>query len=263
MVAGNSPALHKTSNMATLSPTATIHDPLAGRGGRGGQPPISHGGGDGNGGNGSSPDYIHRLRRARLGFFILMVWVVMLFVSFTSAYVVRKGLPSLNQNTNQFGLDWIEVNLPIQLLLVNTVLLLASSVTMEFARRKIAQQVALAPVGSIPGVAIGREKTSPWLIVTACLGVAFLFGQWLAWGELKNRGFYVASNPSSSFVYLLTATHAVHLIGGILALLYAVIASQLRKPIESRRIVIEIATWYWHFMAALWIYVFALMALVR
>jgi len=248
--------------MATLSPSVTIHDPLTGRGGRGDRPPISDGG-NGNGGNGSSPDFIRRLRRARVGFFILAVWVSMLFISFTSAYVVRKDLPSLNQNTNQLGKDWIPVDLPVSLLVVNTVLLVGSSVTIEFARRKVAQRMALAPVGAIPGIAIGREKTNLWLGITAALGVAFIIGQWLAWGELKNRGFYVASNPSSSFVYVLTATHAIHLMGGIVALIYAICASLLRKAIESRRIVIEIAAWYWHFMAALWIYVFALLAFVR
>jgi cytochrome c oxidase subunit 3 len=235
--------------MATLSPSVTIHDPLTGRGGRGDRPPISDGG-NGNGGNGSSPDFIRRLRRARVGFFILAVWVSMLFISFTSAYVVRKDLPSLNQNTNQLGKDWIPVDLPVSLLVVNTVLLVGSSVTIEFARRKVAQRMALAPVGAIPGIAIGREKTNLWLGITAALGVAFIIGQWLAWGELNNRGFYVASNPSSSFVY-------------VFALIYAICASLLRKAIESRRIVIEIAAWYWHFMAALWIYVFALLAFVR
>ena len=249
--------------MATLSPTVNIHEPLTGRGNQGGRPPVSDGGGNGNGGNGSSPDYIHRLRRARLGLFVLMIPIAMLFVSFTSAYVVRKGLPSLNQNTDQLRTDWIPVSLPIQLLLVNTFLLLGSSVSMELARRKIARQVALAPVGTIPGVTVGRERISVWLGVTMLLGAAFLVGQWLAWGELENRGFYVASNPSSSFVYLLTATHAIHLLGGIVALLYAGAASLLKKTLESQRIVIEITGWYWHFMAALWIYVFALMAFVR
>ena len=244
-----------------MSPAVTI--PELNRGG-GGKPPASRDGGNGNGGgNGSSPDYIHRLRRARLGLFVLMIPIVMLFVSFTSAYVVRKGLPSLNQNTDQLRTDWIPVNLPIQLLLVNTLVLLASSVSMELARRKIARQVALAPVEKIPGVAVGHERISLWLGITMALGAAFLVGQWLAWGELKNRGFYVASNPSSSFVYLLTATHAIHLMGGIVALLYASLASLLKKTLESRRIVIEIAGWYWHFLAALWIYVFALMAFVR
>ena len=250
--------------MATLAPAVTFPESKTGRGGQGPRPPVSgNGGGDGNGANGSSPDYIHRLRRARLGFVILAVWVSMLFISFTSAYVVRKDLPSLNQNTNQLLKDWIPINLPVQLLLVNTFVLLASSVTMELARRKMAQQVALAPVGSIPGVAIGREKTNFWLLITAGLGFVFLIGQWLAWGELKNRGFYVNSNPSSSFAYLLTAVHAIHLMGGIIALLYEVIASLRHKAVESRRIVIEIASLYWHFMAALWIYVFCLMAFVR
>lgn len=246
-----------------MAPAVTLPEPKTGRGGHGQPPPISGNGGDGNGGNGFYPDFTRRLRRARVGFFILMVWVMMLFVSFTSAYVVRKGLPSLNQNTNQMGLDWIEVNLPIQLLIVNTILLLSASVTIELARRKIAQQMALAPVGSIPGIAIGKDKTNIWLGITALLGIAFIVGQWLAWGELKNRGFYIASNPSSSFVYVLTAAHAIHLMGGILALVYAISASLLKKAIESRRIVIEIASWYWHFMAALWIYVFALLAFVR
>ncbi len=249
--------------MATLAPAVTLPEPKIDRSGQGPRPPVSGNGGDGNGGNGSSPDYIHRLRRARLGFVILAVWVSMLFISFTSAYVVRKDLPSLNQNTNQLLKDWIPVDLPVQLLLVNTFVLLASSLTMELARRKIAQQVALAPVGTIPGVAIGPEKTNIWLGITAVLGFVFLLGQWLAWGELKDRGFYVNSNPSSSFAYLLTATHAIHLMGGIVALLYAVIASLRHKAVESRRIVIEIAAWYWHFMAALWLYVFALMAFVR
>ena len=161
--------------MATLSPSVTIHDPLTGRGGRGGGPPITHGGGDGNGGNGSSPDFIRRLRRARVGFFILAVWVSMLFISFTSAYVVRKDLPSLNQNTNQMGKDWIPVDLPVSMLLVNTILLLGS-VTIEFARRKVAQQMALAPVGSIPGIALGEEKTNLWLGITAA-----------AWSGLHRR----------------------------------------------------------------------------
>lgn len=248
--------------MATLSPSVTIHDPLTGRGGRGEVPPPS-GGGDDEGRGGSSPDYLHRLRRARLGLFVLMVPILMLFVSFTSAYIVRKGVPSINEHSGQLVRDWIEVNLPIRLLLVNTFLLLASSVTMEFARRKTAQRAALAPVQSIPGIAIGQQKTTPWLAATVLLGLGFLIGQWMAWGELQNRGFYVATNPSSSFVYLLTACHAIHLMGGMFALLYAGSTSLLREPAESQRIVVDVVSWYWHFMAVLWVYVFGLLALVR
>jgi cytochrome c oxidase subunit 3 len=249
--------------MATLSPTTSIHGPLTGQSGRGGQPPQRDGGGNGNGGNGSSPNYFHRLRRARLGLIVVMVPIIMLFVSFTSAYVVRQGMPTFNERTGQMVRDWIQVNLPVGLLMVNTLLLLISSVTMELARRQVARRLALAPAAAIPGVSIGRERSLPWLGATIVLGVGFLVGQWLAWGELQNRGFYLASNPSSSFVYLLTATHAIHLMGGLIALAYAGATSLLNRPIEVRRIVIDVAAWYWHFMAALWIYVFALMAFMR
>jgi cytochrome c oxidase subunit 3 len=99
--------------------------------------------------------------------------------------------------------------------------------------------------------------------LSLALGFAFLAGQWLAWGELHNRGFYVNTNPSSSFAFLLTITHAVHLTGGMLALLWAASASLLRKPIEARRIVVDITAWYWHFMAILWVYIFALLGFAR
>src|SRR5205807_4528912 len=66
------------------------------------------------------------------------------------------------------------------------------------------------------------------------------------------------------FAYLLFATHAVHLAGGVIALMYAAAASwMLHKPIEAQRIVVDIAAWYWHFMALLWIYIVVLLMIVR
>jgi cytochrome c oxidase subunit 3 len=95
------------------------------------------------------------------------------------------------------------------------------------------------------------------------LGGGFLTGQWIAWRLLAERGFYLATSASSSFVYLLTATHAVHLMGGLLVLLYAATGSLLHKPVEARRIVVDVTAWYWHFMFLLWVYIFALMWFVR
>ena len=247
--------------MATLSPTITIKDVRPGRGGTGVRPP-SGGGGDGSGGNGFS-DYGARLRRARLGLIVGLTSVLMIFVGFTSALIFRQGVPSLDIRTGQYVHDWLQVNLPIALLLVNTFILLVSSVTMELARRQITREAALAPVRSIPGVSIGDERSFPWLYVTVVLGLGFLTGQWLAWQELANRGFALATSASSSFVYLLTGTHAVHLAGGVLALLYAATASLLHKPVEARRIVVDVTAWYWHFMALLWLYIFALLWFVR
>jgi cytochrome c oxidase subunit 3 len=209
------------------------------------------------------PNYGARLRRARLGLVCGIATVSMVFISLTSAYVVRQGLPTFDGTTNTYVRDWGMVQLPWLLLGINTALLLISSATMEAARRSMARRAALAPLASIPGVSLGEEKNFPWLGVTVLLGFGFLVGQWMAWGELKARGFFVDTNPNSSFVYLLTAAHALHLAGGIVALLWASVTSLLHRPIEGRRIVVDVAAWYWHFMAVLWVYVFALLAFAR
>jgi len=73
----------------------------------------------------------------------------------------------------------------------------------------------------------------------------------------------VATSASSSFVYLLTAAHGVHLAGGVIVLLYAVIVSLLRKPVEARRIVVDVTAWYWHFMFVLWVGIVALLWFMR
>jgi cytochrome c oxidase subunit III len=243
--------------MATYTPSTPIddigHKPPA--------PPATGGGDDGRGGE--VPDYGARLRRARLGLICGIATVGMVFISLTSAYVFRRGLPTFDGTVNGYVRDWGSVEMPWVLLGINTLILLVSSVTMEFARRRAATQAALAPVKSIPGVSLGDERNFPWLGVTVVLGVAFLAGQWLAWGELHNRGFYVDTNPMSSFVFLLTIAHAIHLGGGMIALLWAAGASLLKKPLEARRIVVDITAWYWHFMAVLWIYVFALLGFAR
>jgi len=243
--------------MATYTPSSPVDL------GRGGIPPVRSSGGGDDGSGAGGPNYGARLRRARLGLICAMATVSMVFISLTSAYIVRQGLPTFDDSSRTYVRDWGEVHLPWLLLAINTALLVMSSVTMEAARRSMARQAALAPVQSIPGVSLGDERRYPWLGITVVLGAGFLIGQWLAWAELHNRGFYVSTNPSSSFVYLLTGTHAVHLAGGIIALLWAAITSLLRKPIEARRIVVDIAAWYWHFMLVLWIYVFALLGFAR
>jgi cytochrome c oxidase subunit 3 len=248
--------------MATLSPTVTLKNLKTGPGGRGVEPPI-RGGGGGDGNDAPSPNYGQRLRRVRLGLLIGLASITMIFVSLTSALVVRRGLPSFDEQTKTYVRDWLTVSLPFTLLMINTLVLLISSVTMELARRQIARQTALAPVRSIPGVSVGDERSFPWLGITVVLGFGFLAGQWMAWRELANRGFHLPTSASSSFVYLLTGVHAVHLAGGILVLLYAAAAPLFHKPIEARRIVVDAATWYWHFMALLWIYIFVLLEITR
>jgi cytochrome c oxidase subunit III len=244
--------------MATYSPSPPVEQL-----GRGGNPPMPPAGGGNGGGGSSEPNYGARLRRARLGLLCGVVTVGMLFVSLTSAYIFRRGLPTYDDPSRTYLVDWGEVQLPWLLLGINTAMLMISSLTMELARRDVARQAALAPVRSIPGVSLGDERSFPWLGITIVLGLGFLVGQGLAWRELENRGFFVATNPNSSFVYLLTGAHAIHLTGGIIALLWAGYTALRKRAIESRRIVVDIAAWYWHFMGLLWIYVFALLGFAR
>ena len=203
-----------------------------------------------------------RLRRARLGMGVGIIGIVMVFVSFTSAYVVRQGMPTFDPRTNSLVHDWLAVPLP-RLLLINTFVLLLSSAAMELARRQTRRQVALAQTAAIPGVSLGEEKQIPWLALTAMLGLIFLTGQWLVWRELAARGFYLSTSASSSFVYLLTGVHGVHLLGGIVALLTASAASLLRRPLESQFVVQDVTGWYWHFMAILWVYILCLLEFVH
>ena len=245
--------------MASFSTTTTLEEPRLSRGDSGILPPLRGGGGD-NGPGAGPVDYATRLRRARLGLLVALTPVLMLFVSFTSAYVVRQGLPTLDPGTNQLVRDWIPVKLPM-LLVVNTCVLLLSSVGMELARRQTRHELAVVASSAEAGTEKVKEQI-PWLGMTVALGLLFLYGQWMAWRQLAARGFYVSTTPSSSFVYLLTGTHAVHLMGGVLALLVAGLFALLRRPVATRSIVVDVTAWYWHFMAVLWVYLFCLLEFV-
>jgi cytochrome c oxidase subunit 3 len=245
--------------MASFTTTTTVDDPRISLGDGGILPPIlGRGGDDGSG----KPDYTTRLRRARLGLLVALTPILMLFVSFTSAYIVRQGLPTLDPQTNLLVKDWIPVKLPA-LLVVNTFVLLLSSLGMELARRQFRGEAVLASASTAPEVSSAEQNKMPWLAMTLVLGLLFLFGQWTAWRQLAASGFYVSSTPSSSFVYLLTGTHAVHLMGGVLALFVASIAVLFRGALARRSIVVDVTAWYWHFMAALWVYILCLLEFAR
>src|SRR5258708_24533633 len=112
----------------------------------------------------------------------------MMFVTFTGVYIARQQDATYNLETNTRVHEWMHVNLPLTLLLINTLLLLASSFTIEMARRQITRDIILAPVRTIPGVSLGEDLRIPWLGLTALLGLSFLGGQWMAWRELALRG---------------------------------------------------------------------------
>jgi len=243
--------------MPVFSPPL-VEKPRSGHGG--GVHPPAFGGGDDNGPGDSSPDYGRRLYRAKMALVLGLFAISMIFVILTVAFLVlHHGAFVLDSQAGAYIREWIQVSLPVRLLLINTLVLLISSFTMEMARRSTAREMALAPVRAIPGIRLDQELGIPWLAITIALGLTFLVGQLMAWQVLQARGFHISTRTPTPFFYILTATHAVHLVGGIIALLYAGFASLFRRPIEHRRIVVEVAGWYWHFMGILWIYVFGLL----
>jgi cytochrome c oxidase subunit 3 len=227
-------------------------------------PPRTGGGDDGRGRDGgdfmpnSIPNYGERLRRARMGLAVAMTPIVMLFISFTAVYLIRRGFLSLDLSNTDYLQTWIPIRLPWTLLLANTAVLIASSITIDLARRDITREAALAPVQSMPGISLGDERRFPWLALTAVLGLLFLAGQLFVWSKLSSGGFHLTGGTSSSFVYILTAMHGLHLAGGVLALVFANVASALHRPVETRRIVVDVTSWYWHCMTGLWIYILVL-----
>ncbi len=171
----------------------------------------------------------------RLGMWLGLASILMLFAGLSSAYIIRLGGSS----------DWRTISIP-GFLIPNSLILLASSVTLEMFRRKLA--VALAPQARL------------WIGITTLLGVAFLAGQIGIWRTLVAQGIYLSSNSHSSFFYLMTGAHAVHLAGGVVTLL--VLAGMSWRQVYATRglrILADVTAIYWHFMDGLWIYLFVLL----
>jgi len=176
--------------------------------------------------------------RYRIGMWVGLASIAMMFTALSSAYMVRAA--SAN--------DWFPLARP-RVLFASTAIILISSGTLEVARRKLKASMV--------------SGYSRWLLFTGLLGVSFLVSQFIAWRQLRAQGVYLVSNPHSSFFYLLTAAHAVHLVAGLLALLYLVLRTRARANqtvINARsRAVTDAVSIYWHFMDVLWIYLFLLL----
>lgn len=194
-----------------------------------------------------------------MGLGVAMTPIVMLFISFTVVYLIRRFLGG-EPNGSAAIRNWIPVRLPWPLLFANTGVLIASSVTIDLARRQITRESALAPLRSIPGISLGDEPRYPWLAITTILGLAFLGSQLFVWSKLSAAGFHLIGGTSVSFIYILTAMHGLHLAGGVVALLIASGAAILHRPVETRRILVDVTSWYWHCMTGLWIYILVLFA---
>ena len=202
-----------------------------GRGGRG----------DGSGGSGRNsggvPGEVPQ-RTYVTGMTVALGGVLMFFMSLVSAFIVRKA-----------NADWAVLAMP-RILWLNTAILVASSFTLVHSRKRLR-------AGDDAGF-------RHWWSVTTILGIFFLAGQIVAWHQLVAQGLFLATNPSSSFFYVFTAAHALHLLGGVLALISIALHSE-RRPFKrlTRSTATEVAAMYWHFMDGLWVFLFLVLLLGR
>jgi cytochrome c oxidase subunit 3 len=178
---------------------------------------------------------------AQTGVWIGIAAITMSFAAYTSAFIVRRGGAP----------DWQHITLP-PILYLNTLLLLASSATLERGRRLMA--------GDAQWRTPATSRGPGWLTLTLGLGLLFLAGQVVAWRQLAAQGLYLNTGPSSGFFYVLTALHGLHLLGGIIALVYAL--HRVRVPAAlAPSGVLGATALYWHFMDVLWLYLLALLIL--
>ena len=216
---------------------------LAKTGGPGGGGPRDFGPG-GNGGGGDDDECSRRpssgLTLGMLGMLALLAAIFALFAALVIAYVARSGTRS----------HWTEIELPASLW-ASTVVILCSSATLAWARRQFRR--------------LRRARYSVGLKATFALGVGFLLSQAMAFWQLAGQGVFLRQNPRSSLFYLVTGAHGLHLVGGLASLMYLIWrtsrTANLRNGFRDHRNILNVTSVYWQFLSALWMALFAVLAL--
>jgi len=173
------------------------------------------------------------LPNAKVGFWVFLGVVTMVFFLFTVAYNMRLELG-----------DWRPLTEP-GILWLNTAVLIFSSVAMQVAR-------VAADAGNI-------DRTRLGLVIGGIGSVAFLIGQFWAWQQLRSAGFFMASSPADAFFYLITGLHGLHVLGGLWVWARTSVKAWRVTDVEKVRLSVELCTVYWHFLLIVWAVLFGLL----
>jgi len=173
----------------------------------------------------------------KFGMWLFMASVMMLFMSLTSAYIVRQAEG-----------NWVFFELP-SLFYVTSVIIVLSSITMQ--------------AGYVWAKRDNVYRAKMMLLITSVFGIAFLVGQFFGWKQLVGNSIYLVGNPSGSFLYILTGLHGLHIISAIVFLLIMLGASFKGKVHAGNMTKMEMCTTYWHFLGGLWLYLFVFLLLYR
>lgn len=198
-----------------------------------------------------------RLYRARVGLAVLMTTSVGLFAALSFVYLWRKTHFFFDSAAGAYVSAWTPISIP-SMLWWNTALLVISSVALELARREyFREEVVMDEWFGISRPTLRRAL--PWEVLSLLTACAFVAGQVYVWALLQRQGVYLGSGPSSQFYYFLTGLHALHLVGGMIVLLWAMTTIFVGRSFESRQITIDVTAWYWHAITIVWFGIFALL----
>jgi cytochrome c oxidase subunit 3 len=236
--------------------------------GIGGKPPVDRRP-TGGGGGGGDDDWKNErkgprelLHRIRFSVFLFLATDMVFFAVLVIVFYARQTSFHFDPRTMRPIGDWHPVQLP-RILYLNTLVLLLSSVTMEWARRSIFREIDVLEEWLGMGQPALR-RTLPWVGATLVLGTMFLVGQVIAWRQLAAQGFVFfdqRSTPASYFFYMITGLHAAHLVVGVLALIVCLTALNLLKRVEYRQVAVDATAWWWHTMGLAWLFLFGVLAL--
>ncbi len=163
--------------------------------------------------------------------------IVMMFTGLSSAYIIKRAQG-----------NWLTFNIPV-IFYYSTAVIIVSSITIILSRKSFANRE--------------MKKYKSWLAVTTVLGIIFVFLQYTGFRELWASGITLTRNVSFSFLYIIVGLHAIHVLGGVIALIVMYLKSLSRRRKNYNPIYIDLMNTYWHFVDGLWIYLFLFLIVIR
>ena len=178
-----------------------------------------------------------RIHPHKFTLWVAICSIVMMFAGLTSAYIIKR---------NQA--NWLTFDLPV-IFWYSTALIIISSITLMLSQRAFAERE--------------MSKYRRMLAVTCLLGISFIIMQVIGFTQLTASGFTLTKNVAYSFVYILVGLHALHVIGGVIALVVMLVRIFSSKTRNYSSVPVEMMSTYWHFVDLLWIYLFVFLLMIR
>jgi len=171
-----------------------------------------------------------KLHPHKFTLWVAIASILMMFAGLTSAFIVKSNL-----------VGWRDIDMP-KIFWVSTAAIVSSSVTIQMALRSFRQR--------------DMRLYRSLLLITLLLGVAFVVLQWIGFKDLwyQQKITFKGSAGAGQFLYVIFGLHALHVIGGVIALLVLSIKAFLGKTKVYSPVPTEVAATYWHFVDLLWIY---------